>query len=112
MHFPKAVSLTPTELNVVLSSFNRGKQQQRIIRAIHDNPAILTHDVCGQFYCNNIPDIAQKSNGRLFKHGLKLFCVEPQQDNPLTKSHHWYLCDVSQLEYFDTNIKSANDDMG
>ncbi|MCP3674312.1 MAG: hypothetical protein GY829_07555 [Gammaproteobacteria bacterium] len=107
---PKPATLTPDELQRVLTSF-RGKQQTRVIKGIHDNPAILTHDVCGQFYCNNVPDIAQTSNARLAKHGLKLFCVKPHKKSPVTNSHHWYLCDISQLEYFDIEVKSANDEV-
>ncbi len=110
MNKPKPATLTPDELQRVLTSF-RGKQQPRVIKGIHDNPAILTHDVCGQFYCNNVPDIAQTSNARLAKHGLKLFCVKPHKKSPVTNSHHWYLCDISQLEYFDIEVKSANDEV-
>ncbi len=108
---PKPATLSPDELQRVLTSF-RGKQQTRVIKGIHDNPSILTHAACGQFFCNNIGDIAQKSNARLAKHGLKLFCVKPYKKNPLTNSHHWYLCDISQLEYFNIEVESANDELG
>jgi hypothetical protein len=103
------VSLTPKELKSVLNSF-RGKQQPRVIAGVHNNPGILTHTACGTFYANNIPDIAAKSNAKLLKHGLKLLCTKPNNPNPLTKSHHWYLCNLSQLEYFDTAIVAANDE--
>jgi hypothetical protein len=108
---PKPATLTPGELNQVLTSF-RGKQQPRVIEGIYNNPGILTHAACGQFFCNNIGDIAQKSNARLAKHGLKLFCVKPHKKSPVTNSHHWYLSDISQLEYFDVEVKSVNDEVG
>tara|TARA_R110000787_G_scaffold284682_1_gene398690 strand:+ start:3919 stop:4257 length:339 start_codon:yes stop_codon:yes gene_type:complete len=110
MKAPKPAKLTPKELNRVLLPF-KGKQQPRVIAGIHDNPGVLTHTACGDFYANNIPDIAAKSNAKLLKYGLKLLCTKPTKRNPLTNSHHWYLCDISQLEYFDTGIVAANDEV-
>jgi hypothetical protein len=89
------VNLTPKELKLVLNSF-RGKQQPRVITGVHNSPGI--------------PDIAAKSNAKLLKHGLKLLCTKPTNPNPLTKSHHWYLCNLSQLEYFDIDVVAANDE--
>ena len=105
---PNHVHLDAKELNQVLSVF-QGEQQPRVIAGIHDNPGILTHQVCGSFYCNNVPDIAQKSNPKLLAHGLKLLCVPQEKPNKLTKSHHWYFCRIGEIESFDTTIKSAND---
>lgn len=104
---PKSIKLSPKELSRVLLPF-KGKQQHRVIAGIHDNPGILTHEACGQLYCNNVPDIAQKTNVRLSKYGLKLFCVSPTNTNAITKSHHWYLSNVGELEFFDFGL-SAND---
>ena len=110
MQKPNPVNLTTKELKLIMRSF-RGKQQPRVITGVHNNPGILTHTACGEFYCNNVPDIAAKSNVRLSKYGLKLLCIKQSKPNPLTKSHHWYLCDLSQVEYFDTGIVAANDEV-
>jgi hypothetical protein len=109
MKTPKPASLTPKELGRVLLPFG-GEQQPRVISGIHDNPGILTHDVCGSFYCNNVPDIAQKTNARLLKNGLKLFCTKPTNPLAITKSHHWYLSSVGELEFLDFGL-SANDEL-
>jgi hypothetical protein len=107
---PNTANLTPKQLNLVLMGFP-GKQMSRVIKGIFENPSILTHDVCGSFYCNNVPDIAQKSASILFRHGLKLLCVPPSNNNAITKSHHWYLCHIGEVEHFDTSINSANDEV-
>jgi hypothetical protein len=109
MKTPKPASLTPKELGRVLLPF-KGKQQPRVITGILNNPGILTHEVCGQFYTNNVPDIAQKTNGRLLKNGLKLFCTKPTNPLALTNSHHWYLSSVGELEFLDFGL-SANDEL-
>jgi hypothetical protein len=46
----------------------------------------------------------------LLKHGLKLACTPQIANNPLTKSYHWYLCFIGEVEYFPTNKKAANDE--
>lgn len=107
MKNPNYVQLTAPELKRVLISFD-GEQQPRVITGIHNNPGILTHDVCGRFYCNNVPDIAQKSNARLLRHGLKLVCYPQDKPNKLTKSHHWYLVRVGEVEHLDTSRTAAN----
>lgn len=106
---PNSAHLTPLELERALRAF-KGKQQPRVIKGIHDNPGILTHDACGSFYANNIPDVAQKANPRLLKSGLKLLCKPQKRPNKLTKSHHWYLCRIGEIEYFSTDEKAANDE--
>lgn len=106
---PDTAQLTEPELQRVLISFN-GEQQPRVITGIHSNPGILTHEVCGRFYCNNVPDVAQKSNERLLNHGLKLVCYPQDKPNKLTKSHHWYLVRVGEVEFLPTNKKAANDE--
>ena len=100
------VKLTDKELNTVLSSFE-GEQQPRVIKGIHDNPSILTHQVCGNYFTNNVPDIAQRANPRLFKHGYKLAC-EPQATPKSTKSHHWYFCRIGEVEVLEVG-QSANE---
>jgi hypothetical protein len=92
-----AVKLDDLELERVLSSFG-GEQQPRVIKGIHDNPSILTHQVCGNFYTNNVPDIAQRANPILLKHGYKLACEPQAMANKLTKSHHWFFCHISEPE--------------
>ena len=79
----------PSRLEKAFSLFKG--QQLRVVKGIHDNPGILTHEVCGNFYCNNVPDIAQCSNERLSVYGLKLVCIPQDKPNKLTKSHRWYL---------------------
>ncbi len=107
MKKPNPAHLTQTELKKALSNF-RGEQQPRVITGVHDNPGILTHTVCGSFYCNNVPDIAAKSNGRLLNHGLKLLCTPQEKPNKLTKSHHWWLCHVGEVELLEVGV-AAND---
>lgn len=107
MKAPKPAKLSPKELSRVLLPF-KGKQQHRVITGIHDNPGVLTHQACGSFYSNNIPDIAQKTNSRLLKNGLKLFCTKPTNPLAITNSHHWYLSNIGELEFLDFGL-SAND---
>ena len=109
MQNPNTAKLTPKQLNLVLMGFP-GKQMSRVIKGIYDHPNILTHDVSGSFYCNNVSDIRQKSADRLLRHGLKLLCVPPKNSNAITKSHHWFMCYVGEVEYFDISISSANDE--
>tara|TARA_R110000765_G_scaffold74285_2_gene145574 strand:+ start:2505 stop:2849 length:345 start_codon:yes stop_codon:yes gene_type:complete len=108
MSNPKAVTLPERQLKLLLSSFS-GKQQPRVIQGIYYNPGILTHEVCGKFFCNNVPDIAQKSNPRLLKFGLKLICNAPNKTTKVTNSHHWYLCHIGEVEVFSVG-ESANDE--
>ncbi len=109
MKNPNTARITPEELKQALSGF-KGKQQPRVITGIYNNPGILTHNVCGSFYCNNVPDIAQNANPRLLNYGLKLVCTP--QDNPskLTKSYHWWLCNVGEIELFEVGV-AANDEV-
>jgi hypothetical protein len=109
MKSPNSVHLAPLELERALRAF-KGQQQSRVIKGIHDNPGILTHSVCGSFYCNNIPDVAQKANPRLLNSGLKLLCTPQISPNKLTNSYHWYLCLIGEIEYFPTVKKAANDE--
>ena len=109
MKNPKAVILPERQLRLLLSSFN-GKQQPRVIQGIYDNPGILTHEVCGKFFCNNIPDIAQKTNARLLKFGLKLICISPVKLTKITNSHHWFLCHIGEVETLSVGIP-ANDEV-
>jgi hypothetical protein len=103
-------NLSEKQLKFVLLSFSGAKQIVRVIAGINYNPGILTHTVAGQFCCNNVPDIKQKAGSRLLKHGLKLVCTPQIKENPITKSHHWYLCSVGEVEFFTTNKKAANDE--
>lgn len=103
-------NLTTEELNKVLANF-KGKQQPRVITGIHDNQGILTHDVCGTFYCNNVPDIAQNANPRLACHSLKLMCEPQEKETKLTNSYRWYLCRIGSKDSFDISVKSANDEV-
>ena len=109
MSKPNTANLTPKQLNLVLMGFP-GKQMSRVIKGIYDNPSILTHDVSGSFYCNNVSDIRQKAASRLLRHGLKLLCVPPNNPNTITKSHHWYLCNIAEIEIFDVGV-AANDEV-
>jgi hypothetical protein len=103
-------SLSDRQLELVLKSFGSAKQMVRVISGIYSNPGMLTHTISGEFYCNNVSDIRQKAGPRLLKHGLKLVCTPQKRSNPLTKSHHWYLCLIGEIEYFPTNKKAANDE--
>jgi hypothetical protein len=105
------VNLSPEQLKAVLLPFNRAPQMARVITGIHYNPGILTHTVSGDFFCNNVSDIRQCAGQRLLKQGLKLVCTPQVKKNPLTKSFHWYLCLISEVEYFPTNKKAANDEV-
>lgn len=109
MSKPNAAKLTTKQLKTVLRAFP-GKQMCRVIRGIYDNPSMITHDICGTFYCANVPDIAQKSASRLLRHGLKLLCIPPRNPEAITKSHHWFMCRIGEVEYFDTTVKPANDE--
>ena len=110
MNKPKTPNLSERQLKLLLSGFS-GKQQPRVLQGIYDNPGVLTHEVCGMFFCNNVPDIAQKINPRLLRFGLKLICIAPIKATKITNSHHWYLCGVGEVEYFDTTVKAANDEV-
>lgn len=103
-------SLSEKQLKPVLLSFNRAKQMARVIAGINRTPGMLTHTVSGELYANNISDIRQKAGSRLLKHGLKLACTPQTTNNPLTKSYHWYLCRIGEIEYFSTDEKAANDE--
>lgn len=105
---PKNANLTDKELKSVLLAFP-GKQMRRVIKGICDNPSILTHDVSGSFYCNNVSDIRQKAADRLLRHGLKLLCVPPNNPNAITKSHHWFMCHVGEIEVLEVQA-AANDE--
>jgi hypothetical protein len=110
MNSLKPAQLTTLELEQALSRFN-GEQQPRVITGIYNNPGILTHDVCGTFYANNIPDIAQNANPRLSQYGLKLACTPQNRPSKLTKSHHWYLCRIDEVEVLAVG-EPANDGVG
>jgi hypothetical protein len=103
-------NLTDKQIKAVLLSFSRAKQMARVISGINRTPGMLTHTVSGDFYSNNISDIRQKAGCRLLKHGLKLTCTPQIKKNPLTKSYHWYLCLIGEIEYFPTVKKAANDE--
>ena len=103
-------SLSEKQLKPVLLSFNRAKQMARVIAGINRTPGMLTHTVSGELYANNISDIRQKAGSRLLKHGLKLACTPQTTNNPLTKSYHWYLCRIGEIETFKVN-GSANDEV-
>ena len=102
-------NLSEKQLKFVLLAFGGAKQMARVIAGVNYNPGILTHTVSGLFYCNNVSDIRQKAGTRLLNHGLKLVCTPQIKDNPLTKSHHWYLCLVGEVELFDVGV-AANDE--
>ncbi len=108
MKNPNTAHLTPKELRQALAAF-QGEQQPRVITGIHNNPGILTHNVCGSFYCNNVPDIAQNANPRLLNYGLKLLCTPQEKPNKLTRSHHWWLCRIGEIEIFEVTA-AANDE--
>ena len=109
-HGINPANLSDKQLKSVLLSFNGAKQMARVIAGIHNNPGILSHDVVGTFYCMNVSDIRQKAGSRLLKHGLKLTCIPQIKKNPLTKSFHWYLCLIGEIEYFSSNKEAANDE--
>jgi hypothetical protein len=109
MKTPNQVKLAPKELNLLLINFP-GHQMARVIKGIHDNPGILTHDVSGSFYCNNVSDIRQKAASRLMRYGLKLICYPQIKPNPLTKSHRWYLCLIGEVELLEVGT-AANDEV-
>jgi hypothetical protein len=102
-------NLTDKQIKAVLLSFSRAKQMARVISGINRTPGMLTHTVSGEFYSNNISDIRQKAGYRLLKHGLKLTCTPQIKKNPLTKSFHWYLCRIGEIETFDVG-SAANDE--
>jgi hypothetical protein len=102
-------NLSDKQIKSVLLSFSRAKQMMRVISGVNRTPGILTHTVSGYLYCNNVSDIRQKAGVRLLKHGLKLACTPQIANNPLTKSYHWYLCFIGEVEYFPTK-KAANDE--
>lgn len=103
------VELSEQQLKAVLLPFKRSKQMTRVIAGINNQPGMLTHTILGEFYCNNVSDIRQKAGLRLLKHGLKLACIPQATINPLTKSFHWYLCLVGEVEHFPTDVQAAND---
>lgn len=109
MKTPNPAKLTPKQLKSLLTSVS-GDQASRVIKGIYNNPGILTHEVSGNFYCNNVPDIRQKTAPILMCHNLKLACYPQNKPNALTRSFHWYLCNLHELEYFDTTVNSANDE--
>jgi len=100
------VHLSPKKLKNALKMFG-GEQQPRVIKGIYDNPGILTHEVCGNFYCNNMADIAQKCSDRLKSIGLELICIKSNRIDATNKSHHWYLCKRSENTI--VSIVAAND---
>jgi hypothetical protein len=103
-------NLSEKQLKFVLRSFSRAKKMSRVITGIHDMPGMLTHTISGSLYTNNVSDIRQKAALRLFIHGLKLVCIPQVKNNPLTQSHHWYLCHIGEIELFDVDV-AANDEV-
>lgn len=88
-------TISKEKLYKFLSGF-RAKQQARVIKGIYDNPGMLTHNICGEFICNNLPDVAQKSRSKLLRMGIELICKRQSGANTYMKSHEWYLCEVPQ----------------
>lgn len=109
-HSITPANLSAKQLKSVLLSFGRAKKMARVITGINNTPGMLTHTISGNLYCNNVSDIRQKAGSRLLKHGLKLVCIPQIANNPLTKSYHWYLCFIGEVEYFPTDEKAANDE--
>ena len=103
-------NLSDKQLRFVLLSFSRAKKMSRVITGIHDTPGMLTHTISGSLYTNNVSDIRQKSGSRLLRHGLKLVCIPQIKPNKFTRSHHWYLCHIGEVEIFDVDL-AANDEV-
>jgi hypothetical protein len=106
---PKHVELSPIELDDLLDCFTTARQK-RIISGIANNPGILSHDVWRNHYCTYVSSFVQSVADRLYDQGLKIICTKPGGDN-YYKSHHWYLCLLSELEFFDVEIMAANDEI-
>jgi hypothetical protein len=107
---PKHVELSEQELDDLLDYFTTDRQK-RIISGITNNPGILSHDAERELYCTYIPSFVQSVSVRLSKLGLKIIAVNPDSRGRYFNSSRWYLCLLSELEYFDVEIMAANDEI-
>jgi len=105
---PKHVELSSIELDELLNCFTTDRQK-RIISGIANNPGMLSHAVCQNFYCTYIPSFVQSVAEKLTMQGLKIICIKPE-DTKYYNSHQWYLCLIGEVEQLDT-VAAANDMM-
>ena len=86
-------------------------QEGSLLWGVFNNKGILTRSAINKFACTNIPTVARKVNNKIFKYGIELMCQPQKVAHSRMKQHEWYLRRTTKIEYFDTDIVAANDEV-
>tara|TARA_R110001632_G_scaffold232339_1_gene372924 strand:- start:1713 stop:2243 length:531 start_codon:yes stop_codon:yes gene_type:complete len=107
-----ALPVTNSNLLLVTEASKRlGEQEKRILLGVYGNKGMLTHRILSELFCNNAHKVYTEINNKIFLFGMQLIKVPQAVANSRRNCYHWYLVTTTHIEYFDTDVMAANDEV-
>jgi hypothetical protein len=107
-----ALPVTDSNLLLVTEASNKlGEQEKRLLLGVYNNKGILTHRILRELFCNNAHKVYTEINNKICLFGMQLIKIPQAVANSKRNSYHWYLIATTHIEYFNTDVMAANDEV-